>query len=290
MRLWAMVAMGILKVFNSLSLFISRSYRNPIWIVATVLLGTSLTFLTTYYSSLPEETARFETAIAEHQLQEDENNRMENLDVELRSSSESDKIPTAKIDAILADICESQLPNDREPEFAEAYKLIIDVKRQNEILIAKRKGIHFHAPELNEMVQSDLSVLNAQLHLLDVYEKICKIYLAGERDGFIEEIEKTDPILKELEKEVETAEALQQSAFTSLESRRRTLAIENNRKQTLAVTNQYKATFKYLSLVFVGGYVLSIIIGVGRCWKNYDNLVASKPDSLPRTKKSRRKR
>jgi hypothetical protein len=249
------------RSFTAVKSFTAHAYREPVWIVATVIFLSCIGFIAAYQSSYPEDQARLENSMNDRNIQVADAERMMGLHERVLAENEVGKTRLAQFLSIIDGITATRRVDGREQEVRETQQSAAEAKKNAELFLADIKGTHFRVSLYEEEARTYEVFLSTEIGLLEAVEDFCTAYLSGDPEHFARKVKEAEARLSELRKESQTMLARQEGLVMQLDATLNSTLIENERMDSQAWRHSAKGIVHIIAALFSLGYV--VVLGVG---------------------------
>lgn len=252
----------LVRLRSAVTYFTASAYKKPIWVIATFLFLSGVTFLATYQSSYPEGRARVEHSNNERKILLEDGERLITLYGQILAEVESMKRLSSDLLSIVDDITETGRIDGRASQIAGNYKSAVEAKRQVGLLLASVKGTQFRVPTYNEEARAYEAYLTTEMSMLEAVEGLWAAYLAGDAEDFARNARETAGRLPAIYNDQLTFVSRQESLGYLIDSTLNANLIELEKAEAHAARHHVSGLLQIPAAIFMLGYVAAIGVGV----------------------------
>jgi hypothetical protein len=255
------------RLFKAVELFVTAAYKKPLWILMTLLFGSSITFLTSYESAKPEMVAKLYNLDNETLVMKEDLERMITLQNEFISVYGAFRDESREQILLALGAMKSGQVVDRE-HIKEIYRQIITIRNEQEKLIMKLNGTQFRITIHNERVEMFKKLLAPENERTKILEGVFAAYLNGNYDHHLQQLDLS--LMTNVGKETKTSLALLESINSNARAATRAKMIELEKSAAQLRRDILIGYLEYPASIFCVGYIIAIGIGIRSSWRRSD--------------------
>lgn len=250
------------RLCSAVTSFTARAYKQPIWMIATFIFLSCVTFLITYQSSSPEGQAKIEYSANERRVLIEDGERLTKLYGQILAEVESMKRLMFELGLIVDDITETRRVEGRGSQVEMNYKSAVETKRQVGLLLASVKGMQFRVPAYNEEARAYETYLTTEMSMLEAVEGLWAAYLAGDAKDFARKSAEAAGRLSAIFNDQLTFASRQESLGYLIDSTLNANLIELKKAEAQANRHRVLGWLQILAVIFMVGYAGAVWVGI----------------------------
>jgi len=278
------------EILQGTKSFIADAYKTPHWILATILFGSAVTFISSYQGANPQEWALLEYSNNELELQERDNERVCNLRGHILTGLQDFRNLLGQLMSVMSlieqDVKESG-STSRGKEIDALHEQATKVSKSLRILKATVKGFQFRTPAYNDEARLEEEFLDSHIKWSELVEEFCHAYLSGDQN-FTQNIKQLAERAVAQNEESNTLSLKNENIEIQCESARKLNLVEKEKLSQQKWNYRIKGVGYYLALAISTLYIGAVLLGIVKSASGKKEISrAPKRKTKPKRKRNR---
>lgn len=272
-----------LRILTAFAAFIEYAYKKPVWIIATIAVGSCLTFIASFQFTASSEEPRLQDIISQRQIVIEDTERIIELYKQAVSLAEPTDAVFAGFMKILDEIKKTEQLTGYEQQVEGLRRSQVATRHQLEEVVASFKGTKLRTSYLEENLRAAEQFLVAVTAFLWLVQDVTGSYRESDPSTFARQLLDSSARFREISLQVRTSLAAIESARLSREGAVRAERVELQRAISDVRLYRLKRIFQIPAGLFVLVYAVVLFASV----RDIGNKISERR-SKSKTKRKRR--